>query len=75
MATQQQSNDMDDLRQFIFSFIRKQREHINQHIVCEEDLLIDLIRLEDKAKKAFLVGMPLANIELETKSIRHDPAR
>ena len=48
-----------DLQTFLSKFISKYKEQVREEILCDESLLIDLIKLENKTKKAFQTGMPL----------------
>lgn len=58
-----QSKELEEFRRYTTEFITKQKDHCKDHCICDEDLLIDLIRLEDKLKKAFLIGMPSVAVE------------
>lgn len=54
-----QSRKLQDFYRYLQAFTKKQKEHAVDRSTCAEDLMADLIKLEDKTKKAFPNGMPL----------------
>jgi hypothetical protein len=53
----------DQCYSYICNFIDNQKAYIKEGVLCDEQLLVDLIKLEDKIKKAFRQEMPLDEVE------------